>query len=179
LQRLAEKAKGMPRENTNAALPPEGRRLSVKEAAYHTGLSSSTLHKLRCSGQGPRFAKIGRRVIYDVADLDSWLAKHLKRSAAWHATATRGVRTDQRLGGGQTKVLNVLSSVSTSSASASAARARSLCLPSAFAGRPVLPQGVVCGRLDVGKDFLKLLHSAGRCGHVSGLSCGLSMRRWP
>jgi hypothetical protein len=37
----------------------------------------------------------------------------------------------------------------------------------------------VCGRPDVGKDFLKRLHSAGRCGHVSGLLCGLSMRRWP
>src|SRR5271165_5293082 len=28
---------------------------------------------------------------------------------------------------------------------------------------------VVCGRPSVGKDFLKLLHIAGRCGHVSGL----------
>ena len=26
----------------------------------------------------------------------------------------------------------------------------------------------------VGKDFLKLLHSAGWCGHLSGLSCGCS-----
>jgi hypothetical protein len=27
----------------------------------------------------------------------------------------------------------------------------------------------VCGRPVVGKDFLKLLHSAGRCGHVFDL----------
>jgi predicted DNA-binding transcriptional regulator AlpA len=72
----------MPRENRNTALLPQGRRLSVKEAAYHTGLSCSTLNKLRCSGQGPRFAKIGRRVVYGVADLDAWLAKHLKRSTS-------------------------------------------------------------------------------------------------
>ena len=58
------------------------RRLSVKEASNYTGLSFSTLNKLRCSGQGPRFAKIGRRVVYDVADLDSWLAKHLKTSTS-------------------------------------------------------------------------------------------------
>jgi predicted DNA-binding transcriptional regulator AlpA len=82
LLRLAEKAKGMPRENRNTAFSPQGRRLSVKEASIYTGLSFSTLNKLRCSGQGPRFAKIGRRVVYDVADLASWLAKHLKRSTS-------------------------------------------------------------------------------------------------
>ena len=58
------------------------RRLSVKEASNYTGLSCSTLNKLRCSGRGPRFAKIGRRVVYDVADLDTWLAKHLITSTS-------------------------------------------------------------------------------------------------
>ena len=72
----------MPRENRNTTLSPPGRRLSVKEAAWHTGLSCSTLNKYRCSGQGPRFAKIGRRVLYDIADLDAWLAKHLKTSTS-------------------------------------------------------------------------------------------------
>ena len=62
---------------------PQTRRLSVKEASYYTGLSCSTLNWLRCiSSQGPRFAKIGRRVLYDVADLDSWLAKHLKTNTS-------------------------------------------------------------------------------------------------
>jgi hypothetical protein len=37
----------------------------------------------------------------------------------------------------------------------------------------------VCGRRSVGKDFLKYLHGAGWYGHVSGLSCGLIMCRWP
>jgi predicted DNA-binding transcriptional regulator AlpA len=72
----------MRRENGNTALSAQGRRLSVKEASNYTGLSCSTLNKLRCSGQGPRFAKVGRRVVYDVADLDSWLAKHLKTSTS-------------------------------------------------------------------------------------------------
>ena len=66
-----------------ASALPQARRLSVKEASYYTGLSSSTLNKLRCSSsQGPRFAKIGRRVVYDVLDLDAWLAKHLKTSTS-------------------------------------------------------------------------------------------------
>ena len=38
---------------------------------------------------------------------------------------------------------------------------------------------VVCGGPSVGKDFLKFLHGAGWCGHVSGLFCGLSICRWP
>ena len=59
----------------------KARRLSVKEASHYTGLSCSTLARLRCtSGKGPRFAKIGRRVLYDIADLDAWLARHLKTS---------------------------------------------------------------------------------------------------
>ena len=53
-----------------------------KEASNYTGLSCSTLNKLRCSGGGPRFAKIGRRVVYDVVDLNSWLANHLKTSTS-------------------------------------------------------------------------------------------------
>ena len=72
----------MLRENRNTALSPQGRRLSVKGASDYTGLSCSTLNKLRCSGEGPRFAKIGRRVVYDVVDLNSWLAKHLKMSTS-------------------------------------------------------------------------------------------------
>ena len=61
---------------------PHLRRLSVEEASNYTGLSCSTLNKLRCSGGGPRFAKVGRRVIYNVADIDVWLAKHLKTSTS-------------------------------------------------------------------------------------------------
>ena len=61
---------------------PQARRFSVKEASCYTGLSCSTLNKLRCSGGGPRFAKVGRRVIYNVADIDVWLAQHLKTSTS-------------------------------------------------------------------------------------------------
>ena len=70
-------------ENESVAFPqPRLRRLSVEEASRFTGLSCSTLNKLRCRGGGPRFAKVGRRVIYDVADLDNWLANHLKTSTS-------------------------------------------------------------------------------------------------
>jgi predicted DNA-binding transcriptional regulator AlpA len=35
--------------------------------------SVSNLAKLRMTGDGPRFIKMGRLVGYDVADLDAWL----------------------------------------------------------------------------------------------------------
>ena len=50
------------------------KKLNVAEAATYIGLSKSSLDKLRCSGGGPLYIKLGRRVVYDVADLDNWLA---------------------------------------------------------------------------------------------------------
>lgn len=57
-------------------------RLPVEEAARHTGLSVSTLNKLRVFGGGPVFLKLGRRVAYDVTDLDAWLASRRRRSTS-------------------------------------------------------------------------------------------------
>jgi hypothetical protein len=31
------------------------------------------MNKLRCTGAGPIFIRLGRRVIYDTRDLDAWL----------------------------------------------------------------------------------------------------------
>jgi predicted DNA-binding transcriptional regulator AlpA len=55
---------------------------SVAEAASRTGLSVSTLNKLRVFGGGPTFVKLGRRVVYDPADLDAWLAARKRRSTS-------------------------------------------------------------------------------------------------
>lgn len=52
---------------------PHKENLSTDEAADYLGLSSSYLNKLRCLGGGPRYAKIGRRVLYPLADLNRWL----------------------------------------------------------------------------------------------------------
>ena len=43
-------------------------------AAHYTGLSASTLTKLRLTGGGPRYIKLGKAVVYDPVDLDAWLA---------------------------------------------------------------------------------------------------------
>ena len=50
--------------------------LTVREAAAHLKLSKSLLDKLRLTGGGPAYMKLGsRRVVYDVGDLNAWAAK--------------------------------------------------------------------------------------------------------
>jgi excisionase family DNA binding protein len=58
----------------------EYRKLSTSEAAVYLGLGKSTLDKLRLVGGGPCFISLGRRVVYDRADLDAW-ADARKRSS--------------------------------------------------------------------------------------------------
>lgn len=54
-----------------------GRRyLDTDAAAAYVGLGPSTLNRLRAVGGGPLYAKRGRRVLYDVQELDSWIAAH-------------------------------------------------------------------------------------------------------
>jgi hypothetical protein len=49
--------------------PAEHHKVSAPEAAKYLGLSASTLSKLRVFGGGPKFHKLGRRVVYDTRDL--------------------------------------------------------------------------------------------------------------
>ena len=46
--------------------------LTCEEAGAFLKLSPRTLEKLRTIGGGPRFRKLGRRVMYSQADLDTW-----------------------------------------------------------------------------------------------------------
>lgn len=52
------------------------RRVTTSVAADYVGLAKITLEKYRVQGQGPAFIKVGRRVVYDTRDLDSWLDNH-------------------------------------------------------------------------------------------------------
>ena len=48
--------------------------LRTPPAAAYVGLSASTLEKLRLTGGGPRFVRLGGRAVgYDIRDLDAWL----------------------------------------------------------------------------------------------------------
>jgi excisionase family DNA binding protein len=61
---------------------PARRLLSVREAAAYLGVSKSWLDKQRVVGGFVPFAKIGRRVCYDVTDLDAALVQAKRRSTS-------------------------------------------------------------------------------------------------
>jgi len=46
--------------------------LNNEEAARFLNLSPRTLEKHRVIGDGPRFRKLGRRIVYAVGDLEAW-----------------------------------------------------------------------------------------------------------
>lgn len=56
--------------------------LNTHEAAAYVGLSYSTLTKLRLTGGGPPFIKLGARVVYRVSDLDAWLESRMRTSTS-------------------------------------------------------------------------------------------------
>jgi predicted DNA-binding transcriptional regulator AlpA len=48
------------------------RYMRTKEAGHYLGLSGRTLEKHRTYGTGPRYRKIGGRVVYALSDLEAW-----------------------------------------------------------------------------------------------------------
>lgn len=50
--------------------------LNGKAAAARIGTTEGTLNTWRYLGKGPKYVKIGRRVVYRPADLDAWLEAH-------------------------------------------------------------------------------------------------------
>ena len=66
------------------------RKLPTPEAAAYLSLGKSTLDKMRLTGGGPSYFKVGARIVYDVSDLDAWLARHRRTSTSPRsATLTR------------------------------------------------------------------------------------------
>lgn len=57
-------------------------RMCTPQAAEYTGLSESTLNKLRVFGGGPTYIKAGRRVVYDRTDLDTWLVANKRTNTS-------------------------------------------------------------------------------------------------
>jgi hypothetical protein len=54
---------------------PAKHAVSEQEAASQfLGVSAATLRAWRSQGRGPRFARLGRRVVYLITDLEAFLA---------------------------------------------------------------------------------------------------------
>ncbi len=66
-------------ENSPLAQSPEGRSmrrrvlLDTPKAAEVLGIAGQTLHQWRMASKGPKYFKFGRRVLYDLADLEEWI----------------------------------------------------------------------------------------------------------
>lgn len=65
-----------------ATTPLPSRYLRTPEAASFLGLSGRTLEKHRTYGTGPRYSKIGGRVVYGLEDLLAWVHRGAKSSTA-------------------------------------------------------------------------------------------------
>jgi hypothetical protein len=56
--------------------------LRTSEAARFVGLSIRTLEKHRTYGTGPRFSKLGGRIVYKLEDLQTWVERGAKASTS-------------------------------------------------------------------------------------------------
>jgi excisionase family DNA binding protein len=62
--------------------------LTTKQAAKLSGLSESYLNKLRCTGGGSPFLKVGRKCIYRGEQFKAWLAEHQCCSTSEYSAGT-------------------------------------------------------------------------------------------
>src|SRR4051794_7073505 len=65
-------------------------KLRPDEASRVTRLAVQTLARLRCEGRGPRFIRLGSRILYRLSDLEDWLTSR---------TATSTTEADELEGG--------------------------------------------------------------------------------
>ncbi len=58
---------------TSATLFTARRCLDVKETGAFLGICPRTLDNWRSQGRGPRYIRVGRRIVYRVEDLEAYL----------------------------------------------------------------------------------------------------------
>jgi predicted DNA-binding transcriptional regulator AlpA len=61
---------------------PHDRWLTQKALCAFLDVSERTLERMRADGNGPRFSKAGKRVLYRSSDVESWLAERSFASTA-------------------------------------------------------------------------------------------------
>jgi hypothetical protein len=59
--------------------------LNELDAAALLGLSPRSLRKWRWAGKGPRFRKLGRRVLYELRDLEAFIEAGVRESTSQNA----------------------------------------------------------------------------------------------
>ena len=56
--------------------------LTTDQLAKYLNIPASTLKYFRCTGEGPQFLKLGRRVLYPMNAVNEWLESRLHRSTS-------------------------------------------------------------------------------------------------
>lgn len=56
--------------------------LTSKQTAARIGCSDSWLRKSRITGDGPKFYKVGSRVLYRLEDIEFWIESRLRNSTS-------------------------------------------------------------------------------------------------
>jgi len=59
--------------------------LTPQQAADLLGISKSTLAKFRLRGDGPKFLKLSKKVLYRESDLEDWIAQRVFNSTSEYA----------------------------------------------------------------------------------------------
>lgn len=67
------------------------RRLNTADAALYLGVRPGTMEVWRSLGKGPRYVKLGARVVYEMADLDAFAASRVVETQDT-ATVMKGSR---------------------------------------------------------------------------------------
>lgn len=69
-----------PNASPDVDWPPNMR---PRVASAYTGLSENHLAKMRCTGDGPAFVRLNRKlIIYRREDIDAWLGAHVFQSTS-------------------------------------------------------------------------------------------------
>jgi hypothetical protein len=65
----------VPGQNQERSIPMSDRpKLNTQEAAAYLGVRPNTLEVWRCKHRGPKYAKLGSRIVYDPEELDAFFA---------------------------------------------------------------------------------------------------------
>jgi excisionase family DNA binding protein len=77
---------------TPAAAKPLPLLLSDVEAARLLGCSRATVHRLRAAGKFPDATRLGRKLLFNRAELESWVQHRCPDLATWKAIRERDRR---------------------------------------------------------------------------------------
>jgi predicted DNA-binding transcriptional regulator AlpA len=73
------------RATTLASVPPRAALLLPEEVAGQLGVSRKALERWRCTGEGPRFVRLGHKTVrYRAEDVETFIGARVRVSTSAH-----------------------------------------------------------------------------------------------